>query len=126
MWPHIRDGDIITARPLAPGEQAGVGCPVVYLTVGGKVSVHRVVGVHGDLLSVRGDSQDSPPELIRREDVLGLVVLRQRGDATVDLTGSWRSREAALIARGGLVRVHLTRFLRRAHHVLIRRKSRNS
>lgn len=123
MWPHIREGDVITAQPLTAGENPSVGCPVVYLTSGDRISVHRVVGVDGDALSVRGDAQTGAPERVRRDDVLGRVTLRQRGCRLVDLTTRIRTAESQLIAHGGSVRVHVTLLLRRAIHAFRRRSA---
>lgn len=123
MWPHLRAGDLITVRPIDANEPLRVGSVVFYLTPAGKASLHRVVSVSQGILAVRGDSQTGSPEQVKRGDVMGKAVIRQRDGRTVDLTGRRRSVEAMLIARGGTPRVYALRFLRRLAHSLRRRRT---
>lgn len=113
MWPHIRDGDLVTVQPPGSGERFPVGRVILYHTPAGKVSVHRVIGGACGVIAVRGDSQAGRPERVRPDDILGIAILRERKGRTVNLTGRYRNLEAVLIARGGAPRIYATRLIRR-------------
>lgn len=114
MWPHIRDGDMLAAVPLSGDETIRTGCVVVYQTSLGRLAVHRVMGrFDADTIKIRGDAAFGACERIPREEVLGRVVNRERSGRQVDMTTGPRQLEGLLIARSGVVRVTIQRWLRR-------------
>jgi len=113
MWPHIRHGDTIWAKPLQDGQAPETGWVIVYLTPMGRLVVHRVVGrTGGDVFKVRGDASEGDAELVPQPSVLGRIVKRKRCGKEADLTSTVRELEGYLIARSGIVRFHLERWLR--------------
>ncbi len=125
MWPHIRNGDMITARPLATEEVPGTGWIIIYQTPHGHIVVHRVVAAaqgRGAGLGVRGDSQSGPIEQVALESVLGRIIVRQRQGKDVDMTSRTRELEGWLVARSGSIRIFLERALRSIVQPLRRRR----
>ncbi len=125
MWPHIRNGDMVTARPLTKGVVPRTGWIIIYQSPHGQIIVHRVVAAghrHGAGLKVRGDSQSGPFEHIALESVLGRIVVRQRHGKDIDMTSRTRELEGWLVARSGSARIVLEQVLRKIVHPLRRRR----
>ncbi|HYR02947.1 MAG TPA: S24/S26 family peptidase [Syntrophobacteria bacterium] len=88
MHPTIRDGEIITAEPVAPA-QVKTGEVVLY-RVGEALLAHRVVGLRRPdgcpRLLVRGDAPGAQIEGVTAGQILGRVVCAARGQKIVRLS----------------------------------------
>jgi hypothetical protein len=88
MHPTIRDGEIITAEPVA-SEQVKRGEIVLY-RVGEALLAHRVVGLRMDngypQFLVRGDAPGAQTEGVTAGQILGRVVCAARGPKNVRLS----------------------------------------
>ena len=100
MIPAIWPGDVITVcrceiTELQPGQ-------IVLYRRKGKLVVHRVTCVRGDLLTTRGDSLqcDDPP--ITKSDIIGQVVYLVRNGRRVHLKQSgWQRVGSSFLRRSG-------------------------
>jgi len=96
MFPFIRDGDVLTIRPLgdappAPGSVAAFARPGT-----GRLVVHRIVRREADTFLVRGDNLSAPDPPVPAENLLGTVTgIERRGRPVRFGLGP----ERALIAR---------------------------
>jgi signal peptidase len=88
MFPLIRDGDLLTIRPLEiwnvkPGDV------IFYQTIGEKCITHRVIKIEiqndQQIIITRGDASPRSEEPIQREQVLGKVVIIHRGNKQLNL-----------------------------------------
>jgi hypothetical protein len=83
MHPTIRDGDLLTVRPIAnPGWRRGE--MLLCLGSGGDVVAHRLLridrgGGKAVRLAIRGDAACGACDWIPPESVLGCVTVRERG-----------------------------------------------
>lgn len=118
MLPFIRDGDLVTIRPVAPGDLR-IGDVAFYRAPRARLVVHRVVGraVREGLvvLTTRGDSSEGEEEGVEAGDVLGRVASVTRGAKVHSLDSGvwlWGGRTWVALSGSGLVRA--TRFARRA------------
>lgn len=88
MHPLIRDGDVLTIQP-AEAPTLKVGDVALYRVAGERMVAHRIVGRPmrdgGAMLAARGDSSNGTDEEIHAEQVMGRVVLIQRGETTISL-----------------------------------------
>ena len=119
MRPFIRDGDILTVRPMEQGHWT-VGQIVFYQSKDHKLLAHRIIGkTFTDgiwRLSVRGDAMNAIQEEISEDQVLGEVFHRQRNGKSVQVDRGWWK-----IA--GVAWVVATRFLRRGRNLASRLKN---
>ena len=117
MWPHIRNGDMLAAVPLADDVTIRTGWVLVYETHMGRLAVHRVLGrFDTDTLKVRGDAATGVVERVPRVAVLGRIVSRKRHGRLIDMTTMPRLMEGWLVARSGVARVTIQGVARRARH----------
>jgi signal peptidase I len=88
MHPTIRDGEIITAEPVAPA-QVKMGEVVLY-RVGESLLAHRIVrlrtGNGYDRFLLRGDAPGAQTEGVTAGQILGRVVCAARGHKIVRLS----------------------------------------
>ena len=88
MQPLIKDGDYLTVRPV---NHLKIGDIVLYSSPPDKLIVHRINKIRGGFIITKGDSvfwQDSP---VRREDILGKVIIIERRNRRIDLEkGIWK------------------------------------
>jgi len=115
MWPHVRDGDLVTATPIASDRIPKRGWIIIFFSSGGSIAVHRVLGRNQDgTLKVRGDAITGSRERVPPESVLGRIVAIERHGRRVKLTTTVRSLEGRLIAVSGALRIGAERILRSA------------
>jgi len=99
MHPVIRDGDIVTVRPLAGGgTRTGDVVAFVHPVTGG-VRIHRVVGAGEAGYVLKGDNALCEDGAVARDAVLGRVVRIERGGRTVLLGQALRSSLLARLSR---------------------------
>jgi hypothetical protein len=80
MYPCLRDGDVLTVRPIGQG-RAEVGDVVLHRSAAGRPCVHRVVARRdGGRVVVRGDAAEGAGETVAACGVLGAVVEARRGN----------------------------------------------
>jgi signal peptidase I len=88
MVPLIRDGDLLTIRPLKPWDVIR-GDVVLYQTVSEKCVVHRVVKIdfrnEQRIFVTKGDASPGSVEEIEEDRVLGCVVHIHRNERCINL-----------------------------------------
>ncbi|MHA2427778.1 MAG: S24/S26 family peptidase [Candidatus Hermodarchaeia archaeon] len=90
MAPFIRDGDVLTVEPATISELR-MGDIVLYRTEGDSVVAHRIVGILGSSLKVRGDASPGSESFIAPDQVLGVIIIVERtGDQIKINEGLWR------------------------------------
>ena len=87
MHPTIRNGDVITVEPVAPGKLVR-GDIILYRFRGGFIA-HRIVNIeerNGSGLSfiLRGDASSTCDQPVEPEQILGKVVWLERGHRIID------------------------------------------
>ena len=106
MHPSIRDGDIVTVRPLGPAGPR-VGDVVAFVVPGSEsVRIHRVVGTDGGRFLLKGDNGLVDDGLVERPDILGDVARVERDGRVL--------RSPATFASGLLARLSRTSWFTRA------------
>jgi hypothetical protein len=99
MHPIIRDGDIVTVRPLAgAAPAAGEVVAFVHPRTGG-IHVHRIVGAGGPGFVLKGDNALGADGPVAPDAVLGRVARVERGGRTVRLGPALRSPFLARLSR---------------------------
>jgi len=84
MFPFIRPGDIITAKPIPP-ENLTVG-EVLFYHKDGKVFAHRLKEKIGNRLMItRGDNLPFNDNFITPSEVLGKIVMIERKGKRIDM-----------------------------------------
>jgi hypothetical protein len=110
MHPTIRDGEIITAEPVAPGRLKWG--EIALYRAGEVLLAHRVVRLRrgdGDPhLLVRGDAPGAQDERVTAGQILGRVVCTVRGEESLRLSTAkarilWLLRHTGYRLRGWLV-----------------------
>lgn len=119
MHPVIRDGDVVTVRPLAGGARTGDVVAFVHPATGG-VRVHRIIrsGEAGHLL--KGDNALCEDGAVPPEAVLGRVARIERDGRALRLGPALRSSFLARLSRSSW----FTRLARRLRRALGRRDRR--
>ena len=88
MRPFIKDGDLITVRPIE-NSSIRTGDVVFYSTSEDKVVVHRVINKYGKNASVamviKGDATFGPPDNVNSKNLLGKVIAIERNGHKRDL-----------------------------------------
>lgn len=105
MSPFIRDGDLITIRPLS-NLQLHLGDIVAFThPCRGRLVVHRIIGLRRDACLLRGDGASQPDGWVPQARVLGgLSEVERRGRRIRTGLGPGR-RAVAILLRLGLLRV---------------------
>jgi phage repressor protein C with HTH and peptisase S24 domain len=111
MHPVIRDGDIVTVRPLAGGTRTGDVVAFVHPVTGG-VRIHRVVGAGETGYLLKGDNALCEDGAVARDALLGRVARIEREGRTVLLGPALRSSLLARLSRSSWF-TRLARRLRR-------------
>lgn len=99
MWPFVRAGDVVTARPLAPGEPKVGEVVVLWHAARRHLLVHRVVARRGGGVVTRGDAAPSSDGIVAPMDVLGIVRRVDRGAVSVSIGAGAVGVAIALLAR---------------------------
>ena len=101
MHPFVRSGDLLYVQAVAP-DRVHVGDLVLFRIAGSKVAVHRVLRRKrfGEEIAfvVKGDRVERPDGIIPAENVLGVVIARERDGVKIDLTTPARRLVKAGIA----------------------------
>ena len=124
MLPFIQDGDLLEVAPL-DSDRASCGDVLLVEASQKRVLAHRVVKTrqHDGKLTflIKGDNCASPDGWFGLENILGRVVVVDRGSQLIELTSrsqSWRARMWILIApwipKFTWVPKWLSRYVRRA------------
>jgi signal peptidase I len=124
MAPFIRNGDIVTVRPvrerpLRKGDVVAFAEPLTE-----KLYVHRIIGKTGSRYAIKGDNVSEPDGLIPGTSIVGVVAKVERGGREISL-GVGRGR--ALIAdmsRIGALPVTARRAIGAFRRILRQRRSR--
>jgi len=85
MAPFIRDGDVVTVRPIRerPLRKGDVVAFAEPLT--DKLYVHRIIREAGSLYAIKGDNVSEPDGLIPGTNILGVVAKVERGGRKIAL-----------------------------------------
>jgi hypothetical protein len=110
MIPAIWPGDVVAVRRSELGELR-LGQIVLYRQERGLVA-HRIVHIHGDLLTTRGDTLQSDDPPVKASDLVGQVVSLIRKGQRVNLRRSWWQRISAFILRHSDLCLRMTLRLR--------------
>ncbi|MGD1009974.1 MAG: S24/S26 family peptidase [Candidatus Aminicenantales bacterium] len=103
MSPFIKDGDVVTVRPLA-GARPRAGDIVAFLhPATGKAAVHRVVGEWSGLFSLKGDNTPGADGVLSLEQILGTVCRIERSGKSVLLGRRPGRAVIASLSRSGLL-----------------------
>lgn len=91
MYPFIRDGDVVEVKPVQAAA-VGLGDVVLCRYGEGRLVAHRVIGVSTEngrcVLAMKGDSARHRDAPIYSEQVLGQVIVIERGGRKVPLKGN--------------------------------------
>jgi len=99
MRPLLASGSRILVAPAARvrfGDLLAYECE-------GTVVCHRVIGRRGAELMTRADHRGAGPELVRPDQIVGVVTAIERGGAVIDLTRPVRRTQAMVKAVRSLV-----------------------
>ncbi len=118
MHPFIKDGDVVTIEPLAPGGPRTGDVVTFVHPVSGGVRVHRVVKASNGVYVLKGDNALGEDGELSRDALLGRVARVERGGRARRLGPSLRSAALARLSRS----FWFTRLSRRARRTLARRE----
>ncbi len=103
MSPFIKDGDVVTVRPLA-GARPRTGDIVAFLhPATGKAAVHRIVGECSGLFSLKGDNTPGADGALSLDEILGTVCRIERSGKSVLLGRRPGRAVIASLSRSGLL-----------------------
>jgi len=103
MSPFIKDGDVVTIRPLG-SRPPRTGDVAAFLYPGtGKVAVHRIVRERSGRYSLKGDNIPDIDGLLPLDRILGTVSRVEREGAKVSLGGRAGAAAIASLSRSGLL-----------------------
>jgi hypothetical protein len=103
MSPFIRDGDVVTIRPLG-SRPPRTGDIAAFLYPGtGKVAVHRIVREESGRFSLKGDNVPAIDGSLPLDRILGTVSRVERNGAKVPLGGRAGAAAIASLSRSGLL-----------------------
>ena len=98
MHPTIRDGETITAAPVAIADV--VRGDVLLCRHGGRVLAHRIVSIAGQgrarQFELRGDSQFASHARVAGDDIVARIVAVERGGRSIAVPGGWVADRARL------------------------------
>jgi hypothetical protein len=121
MSPFIKDGDVVTVRPLA-GARPRTGDIVAFLhPATGKAAVHRVVRERAGLFSLKGDNAPGADGVLSLGQILGTVCRIERPGEKIHLGRRPGRAVIASLSRSGL----LTKALGAARRVSGRKPGRS-
>jgi hypothetical protein len=122
MSPFIKDGDVVTVRPLA-GARPRTGDVVAFLhPATGRAAVHRVVRERSGLFSLKGDNTPNADGALSLEQILGTVCCIERSGKPVHLGRRPGRAVIASLSRSGF----LTKALGAARRASGRKHGRNA
>jgi hypothetical protein len=120
MSPFIKDGDILTIRPLG-GAAPRTGDVVAFIRPAtGRAAVHRIVRGKSGLYSLKGDNESLADGTVALDQILGTVCRVERAGRDVRLERSGGGAVIAALSRSGW----LARGLAVARRVRGRRRGR--
>ncbi|MGZ7066370.1 MAG: S24/S26 family peptidase [Candidatus Aminicenantales bacterium] len=103
MSPFIKDGDVVTVRPLR-SRPPRTGDIAAFLYPGtGKVAVHRIVREKSGRYSLKGDNVPAIDGSLPLDRILGTVSRVDRDGAKVGLGGRAGAAAIASLSRSGLL-----------------------
>ncbi len=103
MSPFIKDGDVVTVRPLS-GAAPRTGDVVAFLLPStGRTAVHRVVGAGAEGYFVKGDNTLEADGIVPLDKIMGIVVRVERDGQRVKLGTSRGGAVVARLSRSGLL-----------------------
>ena len=103
MSPFIKDGDVVTIRPLG-SRQPRTGDIAAFLYPGtGRVAVHRIIRGKSGRYSLKGDNVPALDGSLPLDQILGTVSRVERGGAKVGLGGRAGAAAIASLSRAGLL-----------------------
>lgn len=90
----------------------------------GNIIVHRVIGLHDGIVTLRGDGNIYQVEQCRREKIVGVVesVIRQNGRCVSCTSSLWRLRERIWLSQPLIVRRYALAIIRRWKRYVKREK----
>jgi len=101
MHPFVRNGDLLYVQAVAL-DRVHIGDLVLFRIAGSKVAVHRVLRRKrfGEEIAfvVKGDRVERPDGIVPAENVLGVVIARERDGVKINLTTPARRLVKAGIA----------------------------
>jgi len=122
MAPFIKDGDVVTVRPLG-GARPRTGDIVAFLhPVTGRVGIHRIVREESDQFSLKGDNLSGGDGTLSLGQILGIVCRVERAGKNVHLGRLAGGALVASLSRSGW----LTRAVDAARRVSGRKRERGS
>lgn len=101
MAPFLRDGDVVTFRPLARRDPHVGDVVAVSLGCGRRMAVHRVVARDPGGWLVRGDNCKGPDGVFPRDSLVGRVVRVEREKRDVHLGLGVEAAVLAVLSRQG-------------------------
>jgi hypothetical protein len=103
MSPFIKDGDVVTIRPLR-SRPPRTGDIAAFLYPGsGKVAIHRIVRKKSGRFSLKGDNVTAIDGSLPLDRILGTVSRVERDGAKVNLGGRAGAAAIASLSRSGLL-----------------------
>ena len=103
MSPFIRDGDVVTIRPLG-SRPPRTGAIAAFLYPGtGKVAVHRIIREKSGRFLLKGDNVPAIDGSLPLDMILGTVSRVERNGAKVSLRGRAGAAAIASLSRSGLL-----------------------
>jgi len=122
MSPFIKDGDVVTVRPLA-GARPRTGDIVAFLhPATGRAAVHRVVRERSGFFSLKGDNAPESDGVLSLDEILGTVCRIERSGKNVRLGRGPGRAVIASLSRSGF----LTKVLGAARRASGRKRGRNA
>lgn len=108
MSPFIKDGDVLTVRPLE-GKAPRTGDVVAFIhPATGRAAVHRIVRENAGLFSLKGDNAPLADGAVPLERILGTVCRVERGGRDVRLGRTSGGAAIAALSRSGWLAKGLT------------------
>jgi hypothetical protein len=114
MHPVIRDGDVVTVRPLGKARPAAGEVVAFVHPLTGGVLVHRIVDAVGPGFALKGDNALGGDGVVAPDAVLGRVARIERGGRAVRVGPALRSPMLARLSRTAW----FTRLVRRVRRSL--------
>lgn len=113
MAPFIKSGDVLTVAGLQDkGPRIG-DVAVVINSVNGAVLVHRIIATTSDGVLVKGDNCHQPDGVFKRDAVIGIVQVVERGAKKVHYGGGAARLPIAVVSRSGLLNKLILPLLRK-------------
>jgi hypothetical protein len=103
MSPFIKDGDVVTIRPLSAGEPRTGDVAAFLFPSTGRVALHRVVAAGDGLFHLKGDNVPEGDGAVAADRILGVVARVERNGETVRLGRGLGDTAIARLSRTGVL-----------------------